>query len=663
MFKSIFSQASIINQGKKQVLLIVMLLSCLVILFSGCAQQINKETQNVSKTSGLLLGIKSKNAENKPQYKTLYITNNNGNISLVTQGSGILVPRDDGFWSVNVETEKQTDNYKGISYESSLDYISVKKVDREPVKENNEEKYQPGELVKRYYDPVVHYDGMKFFENKNIDLIYAGNNYVSQKVESSGYLGGAHGYATNSLGTMEISKTKDRSDYIAISTLLGKEAKAELFKQGKAYYEKHQNEGIDSEVRSEKDWGLFRQNGKWVVKGFLGFNSQADRGAYAIFNTGLIPPLELVGHDVLMPKWEVIKSFLPEAKDAFSSPKGDVLVVLTPHKIRVYTDFQEDYIGEATYIIDLEDIFTSEEKNEIDVIMVQWAIGDYVEKWAVELKNNLEENNSSEITGEEVGEKNNFEQEVVCENPFNASQVNNGDKVCGLILKEKRTDKNNEVYQLDFSGEVKISGTYEHSGPHGPMTPCIAFYPDSNSLRLLPKTKDDTRPVWFRLNDYYRIKDNFGVIDSSGKASILINNYIIDLREAATSNTADLVKIVDLESSSVEDTIAEDFHKHTGEKVIKVFYDDFDGDGSKEAFILTGELEKGSWRWLEGKVWFAGETYEMVQDGLFTDSFFEPSIITSGQTKMLNVKKEDGIDCYSLMFGVVGGEPQTYFDY
>ncbi|MGI6588257.1 MAG: hypothetical protein ACOX2N_05700 [Peptococcia bacterium] len=400
-----FLQVSIIKRAKKQFLLVVLLLLSFMLLISGCTWQDDvagnkaKSTIN-SKPSGLLLGIKSKYADDdyyhphkyKPQYKTLYITNDKGNVSLITQGSGILVPRDDEFWLVNVEVERQTNTYKEISYESYLEYISVKKANGEPVKENNQVKYEPGELVKKYYDPIVHYPGMEFSENKFVELTFVGSDYISQKAAYNGYLGGAHGYATNSLDTMEISKANESSGFIGISELFGKKAQTELFSQGKVYYENHQNKGLDSEVRHETDWGLFRQNGKWVVKGFLGFDCQANRGSYAIFDTNIIPPKEIVSHDVLKPEWEVIKTHIPEAKDVFSSPEEDMLVVLTPEELRVYTDFGEDYIGEATYVINLGDIFDLEEEKEIDVIMVQWATGDYVAKWANEVNESLQGN-------------------------------------------------------------------------------------------------------------------------------------------------------------------------------------------------------------------------------------------------------------------------------
>ncbi|MGI6588592.1 MAG: hypothetical protein ACOX2N_07485 [Peptococcia bacterium] len=276
-----------------------------------------------------------------------------------------------------------------------------------------------------------------------------------------------------------------------------------------------------------------------------------------------------------------------------------------------------------------------------------------------QVKQNKNESNLGET------EENNSEQGIVRKNPFDASEINIMDKVCGLTLIDKKISKRNEVYQLDFTGEVKVSGTYEHWGEAGLMTPCISFYPDNDSVNLLPKVNDDDRIVWFNLNDYNKIKGGFSEAKSSGKATIVIDNYIINLREGATSNTADLIKILGIEANSVEATIAERLKKHAKENVVKVFYDDFDGDGVKEAFVLTGELtnKQDECSWSEGKVWFVGQFYEMVQDGLFTHFSFEPSIITLDDIKLLHVPKEYATGCHSFLFGVVKEEPYTYFDY
>lgn len=373
--------------GVFSVACLIFLLSSLIILFS-------EDDQQRSKSSGILLGIKRerehfdfvKQENDKPQYKTLYITNNNGNVILSAQGSGILVPRNGRFWLVDIKTERERDKYKDFNYETNVDFISAKKANNRPVKESNKKSKpgRPGELAKKEYESDSTYRNFEY--DLSLELSFVGNDYITEQGEGYCVSWGAHPQHWRWLSTIpfnEANKIKKPNDKIiikeiGISELLGNDAKIELLKKGKEYYEKHIDEGLAEEVDSEKDWGLFRQNGKWVVKGFLGYSSEASRGYYAIFDTNIIPTKQMVGHDILVPDWNIIKTFIPDAKDAFLSPKKDMLVVLTPKELRVFIDFKDDYIGKSTYKIDLGE--------EIDVIMAQWSIGNAVEKWANEIK-------------------------------------------------------------------------------------------------------------------------------------------------------------------------------------------------------------------------------------------------------------------------------------
>lgn len=419
---------------KMQLFLLVVLLLSLIILFTGCARQIDNavkvddpavsKTEQIinNKSSGVLLGIKSKKIGSKEnsfsagiktmelkegiQYKTLYITNNKGKVALSALGSGVLVLRNDGFWLLNVETERLKDKYKEFEYESNLDFISAQKAGSKSAPESVK-KYKPGELAKKWRDVYYSGDPKTFLNNIFLELTFVGNDYITQYVENDGYTGGVHSRAFQWLVTIPFTETGkiDVGDNdireeegrgadtevkeVPIAELLGDEIKNQFFKEGNTYLAQEELANSFYLRKDGKRWGLFRQEGKWVVKGNASHSFGAGRGACTIFDTNIIPPKEIVNHDVLKPKWDVIKTSIPEAKDAFSSPEEDLLVVLTSEELRVYTDFREDYIGEAIYVINLGNIFDLEEKKEIDVIMAQWATGDYVAKWANEVNKYL----------------------------------------------------------------------------------------------------------------------------------------------------------------------------------------------------------------------------------------------------------------------------------
>jgi hypothetical protein len=71
------------------------------------------------------------------------------------------VPRNDGFWLLNVETERLKDKYKEFEYESNLDFISAQKTGSKSAPESVK-KYKSRELAKKWHDEYYSGDS-KFF--------------------------------------------------------------------------------------------------------------------------------------------------------------------------------------------------------------------------------------------------------------------------------------------------------------------------------------------------------------------------------------------------------------------------------------------------------------------------------------------------------------------
>lgn len=119
--------------------------------------------------------------------------------------------------------------------------------------------------------------------------------------------------------------------------------------------------------------------------------------------------------------------------------------------------------------------------------------------------------------------------------------------------------------------------------------------------------------------------------------------------------------------STNQNTLVKNFEENYREKVVKVFIDDFDVNGTKEAFLITGKLENDDAEnkavWSEGKVWFANELRtEMVQDGFSTETTFNPEVMTLGEIKVLHAYQESTTGKHSFLYGVVNDKPYTYFD-
>ncbi len=111
----------------------------------------------------------------------------------------------------------------------------------------------------------------------------------------------------------------------------------------------------------------------------------------------------------------------------------------------------------------------------------------------------------------------------------------------------------------------------------------------------------------------------------------------------------DIVGKVDVEqemrSSNTEEAIREKLEEYSEGQTIWFQYEDFDGDGVKEAFAFAG---KAGAEYLEGTPWFVNESYamELAQTG----KWIHPEIITvSGTTFMLTENYDDGL---TYVFGI-----------
>ncbi len=130
----------------------------------------------------------------------------------------------------------------------------------------------------------------------------------------------------------------------------------------------------------ERNWGLIRRRGLWVLRGLLDYSSEAYRGQFAHFDIGFSPTTKLVGYDQLSVIWEKIKALVPSARDAITSPNKNLLIILTKDHLLVYSislDSNLKLIQKMALI-----------PNEF-LIMAQWAIGEYVDKWNATIKDFL----------------------------------------------------------------------------------------------------------------------------------------------------------------------------------------------------------------------------------------------------------------------------------
>lgn len=306
--------------------------------------------------SGLLLGLRSKGPKRtksftvpRNEYRTAWIYPHKDGFRMLTR-KHILVPRSDGFWEMQVQFVKHRDWEEEVAFSVPLG-------------------------VKRTFAPSV--DTSQTSGYRAEEIIFVGNDYCSRWTSSWGYTkGAAHPWNYHQLQVYPIEGRPKKA--VRIQDIFGGVG-WKVLKRTAMDYKKNSLKGERLSDRVyPTNWGLIRSEGRWVVRGFLGYASEAVRGFYAVFDLKLTPPKSLVSHDRLAFSWNRIKRAVPGAIDAFSSPEKDVLVIMTPKKLYVYDISGKKSIGKASAVFRL--------KKPSAPVMAQWAEGPFIDKWTKVVK-------------------------------------------------------------------------------------------------------------------------------------------------------------------------------------------------------------------------------------------------------------------------------------
>lgn len=308
--------------------------------------------------SGLLIGIRTPveseyNQMSKYSYRTLWVAAENKKPKPVLETDNIFLPRKSGFW--RLEVKQATGN--GIVQDIPVAY-SISESD--------------SVILNTAVEDVGFWENREGILRKKI--LYAGNDFVC--VESLGegkYRDSKETWQENRLQTLPVDSILT-SQGVRISDIAGENGLLAL-KNGLSELLSSSNTNISRKavVRDqESSFSLYRKTGHWYFKGRLnlGKNSAVP---FIDFNINLIPPSELVAYDVFHLSWTYIKDRIPEAVDAYTSPNGDIAVVLTQNRLFIYAMDNDKLSGSPLGEISLQD--------GDSVVMAEWATGDYVEKW------------------------------------------------------------------------------------------------------------------------------------------------------------------------------------------------------------------------------------------------------------------------------------------
>lgn len=125
---------------------------------------------------------------------------------------------------------------------------------------------------------------------------------------------------------------------------------------------------------TEVGYGIVRARGTWSYTWLLGYDGGAARGYHTGCYVSVAPPKSMVGYNEVYPAWDAIKDAFPDAEDVFSSPSHDMILVLYENRLMA-APVERGKVGRA--IARLEVIGKP--------VMVQWALGKYVDVWTKEL--------------------------------------------------------------------------------------------------------------------------------------------------------------------------------------------------------------------------------------------------------------------------------------
>lgn len=298
-------------------------------------------------------------------YRTFWIRAEDGQIELAAEKTNLLVPREDGFWRVDVKHSTYND--------FSEDFVWVNPAPDpdalpNPFLANQEgiEAFDVTLLVKE--QGIETALGEYCNGHASREILFMGENYLSVGYVRSemcrGFIGGS---ADSALQILSL----DQLELIEMNQLLDNQDRNVLNRAAKDYQEKHSGSEDWGDVSS----GIVRHQGQWIIKGHF----PTGKELYTHFEVPVPAPESLVSNNELYPDWETIKKQVPEAIDAFSSPNKELLVVLTESSLLGFsiTDGKINQPPKLHVLL----------KYPTTAVMTRWAEGQYVPNWTQEIQN------------------------------------------------------------------------------------------------------------------------------------------------------------------------------------------------------------------------------------------------------------------------------------
>ena len=299
-------------------------------------------------SEGFLLGLRSKpdsknNMYVSESYRTIFISSKNGKFQRIKQRNNIIFPRKSGMW------ELKKNYYKNNNNDIYCEYFSVNNVNSNSSDENSHilDKLPAGTTEKQ-------------------QINYVGSDYVATEIESNSKNAESCVYKVLPVDNLMADNGINISDVYNNS---------EVLKFEKEYKKACANIVNKSEIPKNINYSNFtikRDSGKWILLGRI--SPISSDGVEKNFYLDISPNGVFVSDDTLTVPWKIIKGEIPLLVDAFTSPSGNMAIIISENEISIY-QIKDGVLSE-------QPLDRVELNNGESVVMAKWCKSNYVDKWS-----------------------------------------------------------------------------------------------------------------------------------------------------------------------------------------------------------------------------------------------------------------------------------------
>lgn len=176
---------------------------------------------------------------------------------------------------------------------------------------------------------------------KGQSVLFVGDNVIGI---SGGEYGDcedtAHPTSYGYLVTQRPAQLGHEARRVSVETVLGKKAWEILEKAGQKTIDENEY-GDCNTPPSPTEWAIDRHEGKWVLKGWLGYESEACRSQQMEFIVPFDVPQKISGAQDLPGGWQKFKKANPDALDAIASPSGRIVLAIHNKEMLLQVDGTE----------------------------------------------------------------------------------------------------------------------------------------------------------------------------------------------------------------------------------------------------------------------------------------------------------------------------------